>query len=214
MKLLGLLLCLLALPLQAQEGPPAALVNGVAISQLRLDRYFTEYLEDRGRALTSIRNPSVYKRLRDQALNDLIDKELLWQEAQRQGVTVSDAEVNAQVEQLRQAFGSSQTFEQRLADAGFDSTSFAAYTRHELAAQRVFLAATQVPEPDAAQVKAFYLANENSFQAQQNQSASNPVEAEQGLALAKSILIDQQQAQARHALLQRLRDAGQVQKLD
>ncbi|MDN7140013.1 SurA N-terminal domain-containing protein [Pseudomonas sp. JQ170] len=214
MKLLGLLLCLLALPLQAQEGPPAALVNGVAISQLRLDRYFTEYLEDRGRALTSIRNPSVYKRLRDQALNDLIDKELLWQEAQRQGVTVSDAEVNAQVEQLRQAFGSSQTFEQRLADAGFDTTSFAAYTRHELAAQRVFLAATQVPEPDAAQVKAFYLANENSFQAQQNQSASNPVEAEQGLALAKSILIDQQQAQARHALLQRLRDAGQVQKLD
>lgn len=214
MKLLGLLLCLLALPLQAQEGPPAALVNGVAISQLRLDRYFTEYLEDRGRALTSIRNPSVYKRLRDQALNDLIDKELLWQEAQRQGVTVSDAEVNAQVEQLRQAFGSSQTFEQRLADAGFDSTSFAAYTRHELAAQRVFLAATQVPEPDAAQVKAFYLANENSFQAQQNQSVSNPVEAEQGLALAKSILIDQQQAQARHALLQRLRDAGQVQKLD
>ncbi|MCY1459139.1 hypothetical protein D9M71_765860 [compost metagenome] len=71
-----------------------------------------------------------------------------------------------------------------------------------------------MPEPDAAQVKAFYLANENSFQAQQNLNASSPVEAEQGLALAKSLLIDQQQAQARHALLQRLRDAGQVQKLD
>ncbi|MCW2271407.1 SurA N-terminal domain-containing protein [Pseudomonas sp. JUb96] len=214
MKLFGLLLCLLALPLQAQGVPPAALVNGVAISQLRLERYFAEYLEDRGRALTSIRNPSVYKRLRDQALNDLIDKELLWQEAQRQGVTVSDAEVNAQVDQLRQAFGSTQNFEQRLADAGFDTTSFADYTRHELAAQRVFLDATRVPEPDAAQVKAFYLANENSFQAQQNLNASSPVEAEQGLALAKSLLIDQQQAQARHALLQRLRDAGQVQKLD
>ncbi|MDD2058224.1 SurA N-terminal domain-containing protein [Pseudomonas sp. GD03860] len=214
MKLLGLLLCLLALPLQAQESPPAALVNGVAISQLRLERYFAEYLEDRGRALTSIRNPSVYKRLRDQALNDLIDKELLWQEAQRQGVTVSDTQVDAQIDRLRQAFGSAQVFEQRLADAGFDSKSFADYTRHELAAQRVFMDATRVPEPDAAQVKAFYLANENSFQAQPNQSASSSVESEQGLALAKSLLIDQQQAQARHALLQRLRDAGQVQKLD
>lgn len=214
MKLICLLLCLLALPLQAQEGPPAALVNGVAISQLRLERYFAEFLEDRGRALTSIRNPSVYKRLRDQALSDLIDRELLWQEAQRQGVKIDDSQVNAQIDQLRQAFGSAENFERRLADAGFDTRSFSDYTRQELAAKQVFMEATKVAEPDAAQVRAFYLANENSFQAEQNQNASAPVEEEQGLAMAKLLLIDQQQAQARQALLQRLRDAGQVQRLD
>ncbi|MGH8437749.1 MAG: SurA N-terminal domain-containing protein [Pseudomonas sp.] len=214
MKLLTLLLCLVALQLQAQEGSPAAQVNGVPISQMRLERYFADYLQAQGRALTSIRNPSVYKRLREQALNDLIDKELLWQEAQRQGIKISDSEVDAQIDQLRQVLGTGKSFEQRLADAGFDSNSFADYTRHELAAQQVFIQASQIPEPDPAEVRAFYLANANSLQQTQNQSATTSVENEQGLELAKRLLIDQQQAQARQALLQRLRDAGQVQRLD
>lgn len=214
MKLLSLLLCLVALQLHAQEGPAAAQVNGVAISQLRLERYFADYLQSQGRALTSIRNPSVYKRLREQALNDLIDKELLWQEAQRQGIEVSDEDVNAQIDQLRQALGTAKPFEQRLADAGFNRDSFADYTRHEMAAQQVFMHASQVPEPDPAEVRAFYLANASSLSPVQNQSADRSVEDEQGLELAKRLLIDQQQAQARHALLQRLRDAGQVQRLD
>jgi peptidyl-prolyl cis-trans isomerase C len=58
-----------------------ARVNGEEISQLRLERYFAEYLEDQGRALGSIRNPKAYKQLRKAALDALIDKELLWQEA-------------------------------------------------------------------------------------------------------------------------------------
>ncbi|MNT21827.1 hypothetical protein D3C72_1571810 [compost metagenome] len=74
--------------------------------------------------------------------------------------------------------------------------------------------ASQVPEPDPAEVRAFYLANANTLQQAQNQSATTSVEDEQGLELAKRLLIDQQQSQARHALLQRLRDAGQVQRLD
>lgn len=214
MKLLCLLLCLLALPVQAQEGPAAARVNGVPISQLRLERYFADYLQAQSRALTSIRNPSVYKRLREQALNDLIDKELLWQEAQRQGIKVSDRQVDEQIEQLRQAMGTAKPFEQRLADAGFDANSFADYTRHELAAQQVFMQASQVPEPSPDQVRAFYVANQESLQQAENQTGTGPVEPEQGLSLAKRLLVDQHQAQARHALLQRLRDAGQVQRLD
>ena len=59
---------------------PAARVNGVEIGLMRLERYFSEYLDAQGRAVTSIRNPGLYKRLRDQALDELIDKELLWQE--------------------------------------------------------------------------------------------------------------------------------------
>lgn len=214
MKLLTLLLCLLALQVQAEEGPAAAQVNGVAISQLRLERYFADYLQAQGRALTSIRNPSVYKRLREQALTDLIDKELLWQEAQRQGIRVSDSEVQAQVEQLRQALGNAKPFEQRLADAGFDRDSFADYIRHELAAQQVFSQASQVPEPSAADVRAFYLANADALAQVQNQTDASSVENEQGMELAKRLLVDQQQSQARLALLQRLRDAGQVQRLD
>lgn len=87
------------------NGPAVARVNGEEISQLRLERYFTEYLEDQGRAVASIRSPSAYKQLRKAALDALIDKELLWQEAVKRGVVISDATVQDQVDQTRQAMG-------------------------------------------------------------------------------------------------------------
>lgn len=138
------------------NGPAVARVNGEEISQLRLERYFAEYLEDQGRSVGNIRNPKAYKQLRKAALDALIDKELLWQEALKRGVVISDATVQSQVEKTRQAFGGAEVFARRLEDAGFDEASYAEYTRRELAAQQVFADLTQVGEPDEKQVRAFF----------------------------------------------------------
>ncbi|MEB2624772.1 peptidylprolyl isomerase [Pseudomonas sp. YuFO8] len=138
------------------NGPAVARVNGEEISQLRLERYFAEYLEDQGRAVASIRSPSAYKQLRTAALDALIDKELLWQEALKRGVVISDATVQDQVEQTRQAMGGPQVFARRLEDAGFDEASYIEYTRRDLAAQQMFTELTRVGEPDEKEVRAFY----------------------------------------------------------
>ncbi|MNF51304.1 Foldase protein PrsA 3 precursor [compost metagenome] len=152
-----LILLTLWLPVAfASNGPVAARVNGEEISQFRLERYFAEYLEDQGRALGSIRNPRAYKQLRQKALDALIDRELLWQEAVKRGVVISDATVQRQVEQTRQAIGGAEKFARRLEDAGFDETGFVEYTRRELAAQQVFAELTSVEGPDEKQVRAFY----------------------------------------------------------
>ncbi|MCP1501036.1 peptidyl-prolyl cis-trans isomerase C [Pseudomonas migulae] len=140
----------------ANNGPVAARVNGEEISEFRLERYFAEYLEDQGRALGSIRNPKAYKQLRQKALDALIDREVLWQEALKRGVVISDATVQRQVEQTRQAIGGAEKFARRLEDAGFDEAGFAEYTRRELAAQQVFTELTRMAEPDEKQVRAFY----------------------------------------------------------
>ncbi|SEE45720.1 peptidylprolyl isomerase [Pseudomonas migulae] len=153
------LLILLTLWLPAafgSNGPVAARVNGEEISEFRLERYFAEYLEDQGRALGSIRNPAAYKQLRQKALDALIDRELLWQEALRRGVVISDAAVQSQVEQTRQAIGGAEKFARRLEDAGFDEAGFVEYTRRELAARQVFADLTTVDGPDEKQVRAFY----------------------------------------------------------
>ena len=72
-----LLLCLLQVLAKASWADmPAARVNGVEIETMRLERYFSEYLDAQGRAVASIRNPNLYQRLRDHALNELNDKEL------------------------------------------------------------------------------------------------------------------------------------------
>ncbi|BCX67322.1 MULTISPECIES: peptidylprolyl isomerase [Pseudomonas] len=138
------------------NGQVAARVNGEEISQLRLERYFAEYLEDQGRAVASIRSPSAYKQLRKAALDALIDKELLWQEAVRRGVVISDATVQSQVDQTRQAMGGAQVFARRLEDAGFDEAAYIEYTRRDLAAQKMFSELTRVSEPDEQQVHAFF----------------------------------------------------------
>jgi parvulin-like peptidyl-prolyl isomerase len=138
------------------NGPAAARVNGEEISAFRLERYFAEYLEDQGRAVASIRNPKAYKHLRQAALTALIDKELLWQEAVKRGLVISDATVQSQVDQTRQAMGGAEVFARRLQDAGFDEAGFAEYTRRELAAQQVFAELTKVTGPDEKQVRAFY----------------------------------------------------------
>jgi peptidyl-prolyl cis-trans isomerase C len=158
MKLKTLLILLtMWLPMAfASNGTVAARVNGEEISEFRLERYFAEYLEDQGRAVGSIRNPKAYKQLRQKALDALIDRELLWQEAVKRGVVISDASVQQQVEQTRQAIGGAEKFARRLEDAGFDEAGFAEYTRQELAAQQVFADLLKVAEPDEQQVRAFF----------------------------------------------------------
>lgn len=152
-----LLLLTLSVPVSyASTGPIAARVNGEEISEFRLERYFAEFLEDQGRALGSIRNPKAYKQLRQKALDALIDKELLWQEAVKRGVVISDAQVQGQVDQARQAIGGPEVFARRLNDAGFDEASFIEYTRRDMAAQQVFAELTKVAEPDVKAVRAFY----------------------------------------------------------
>lgn len=208
LMLLGLLYASVAV--WADDSPPVARVNEVPISQFRLERYFADYLQAQGRALTSIRSPSLYKRLREQALDELIDKELLWQEAQRRGIEVSDTAVARHIDQLRQAFGSADVFARRLAEAGFDEPGFARYTRHELVAQQAFMQLSQVAEPDEVQVRAF----QQTLLADANPGSSSAVQGEQGLAVAKQLLHEYQQTEARQALLKRLRDKAAVERLE
>lgn len=138
------------------NGPVAARVNGEDITEFRLERYFAEFLEDQGRAVGNIRNPKAYKQLRKAALDTLIDRELLWQEAVKRGVVISDAVVQNQVDQTRQAIGGAEKFARRLEDAGFDEAGFIEYTRRDLAAQQVFAELTKVAGPDEKEVRAFY----------------------------------------------------------
>lgn len=140
MKLTTLILLLTCwLPLAwANNEPAVARVNGTEISGFRFERFFAEYLEDQGRAVTSIRSPKAYKELRQAALQMLIDKELLWQESQKRGRQIDEQALRQQIRQTRMAIGGAEKFVRRLQDAGFDEASFTEYTRRELAAQQMF----------------------------------------------------------------------------
>jgi parvulin-like peptidyl-prolyl isomerase len=133
-----------------------ARVNGVEIGQMQLEHYFADYLQAQGRMVGSIRNPVAYNRLRSAALDDLIDKELLWQEAGKRGVRVDEKSVQDNLSALRNEFTSDDIFNRRLDEAGFDSQSFTEYLRRELTSQRMLAELSQVAPARDADVEAFY----------------------------------------------------------
>ncbi|MNM45073.1 Foldase protein PrsA 3 precursor [compost metagenome] len=159
----GLLLSCLALYANG-DGPAVARVNGVEIESFRFERYFSDFLTAQGRSIGAIRNPGLYKRLRREALDDLIDKELLWQAAQREGVEVDEAAVQEQLATLRGKFKTPEDFSRRLAEDGFDEASYTEYLRHEYAAQRMFVELSKPREPSDAEVRQLYEENRAQLQ--------------------------------------------------
>ncbi|MFK3799497.1 peptidylprolyl isomerase [Pseudomonas sp. NPDC088444] len=133
-----------------------ARVNGVEIGQLQLEHYFVDYLQAQGRMVGSIRNPVAYDRLRRAALDDLIDKELLWQEAGKRGIRVDEQSVQDNYSALRTEFTSDEVFNRRLEEAGFNSVTFIDYLRRELTSQRMLAELSQVQPPTQKDVEAFY----------------------------------------------------------
>ncbi|WP_286978444.1 peptidylprolyl isomerase [Pseudomonas sp.] len=199
----GVLMLLLAGTVQGGETGIAARVNGTEISNFRLERYFSEYLQAQGRSVGGIRNPDTYKRLKREALDQMIAKELLWQEAQRRGISVSDAEIDKQLAMLKQGLGGDEAFARELNNAGFDTQSFTDYLRHELVASRMLEALSEVEPAAESEVQTVYDANRQHLQKPEQVwarhlllKASDPVDPEADEASRQELLALREQIEA------------------
>lgn len=166
-----ILLLALAGVVPAEEYGVAALVNDVEISNYRLDRYFADYLKAKARNVASIRNPSTYKRLRSEALDQLIDKELLWQEAQRRGIDVSDTLVQRELESIRASFSSPEAYQRQLLESGFDEPAYLSYLRREMVAGLMLNLLVQPLTVSDEEVRQAYEVRRESFRLPEQVSA-------------------------------------------
>ena len=97
-------------PAAAQIWGDAARVNGVPITNLRLERYFEDFVKDKNRNIGRMINPRVYKKLKRDALDALIEREVLWQAANKAGIAVDAAEVEAALRTQEAAYRSREHF--------------------------------------------------------------------------------------------------------
>ena len=149
---------------QAQTIPgTAARVNGVEISNFRLERHFDDYVKNKGRNITKMINPKVYKKLKREALDQLIEKEVVWQEAQRRNIVVKPEEVTAALKELESKHKSRDDFLRRIELAGFDEKSYAEYIKREIAIQRCLETAFVPPAVTDAEIHDYYAANPDKF---------------------------------------------------
>lgn len=91
-----------------------AMVNGRPITTERLEREITRIALSYAEKGTEI-GSDIINQMKGEVLEELIDKEVLFQEAQRLGLVVSESEVQEQIMAMRTAFDSDAEFEAALA---------------------------------------------------------------------------------------------------
>jgi len=122
------------LPVAAQEKKPAqdkaAVVNGEVISTKHFERELRrvrQQMADRGRVLSDSELAAVRKEL----LEALINRELLLQESRRQNMTVTDAEVEAQLQGLKKRFHGDADFNKAMEEMGTSEAEIKSQIRQE-----------------------------------------------------------------------------------
>lgn len=135
----GLLILGLAMPWAADtlaQQVLAARVNGVGIPLDLLNRQFEELLRERNLNIARMTSPSMAKGLKREALDNLIRVELMWQEAKEAGLAVSDEDVERTIAEVRGRFRSTEAFQRRIEQSGFNEQSYRAHTRKLLSGDR------------------------------------------------------------------------------
>lgn len=131
--LLPLLVC--AQAAGANRPGVAATVNGVDITENRLQSALDNHIREQGSDVGAIRQPAEFKEIRARVLEVLIGQELLWQAARMTGNVAGDDEVESVFERYRSQFADDLEFDNRLRSAGFTRSEFREDLRRRLSAQ-------------------------------------------------------------------------------
>jgi len=113
-----------------------ALVNGSAITRAELDRLMASTqgrLSRAGKGLSG----SQLTEMKKQALENLIDRELLYQESQRQGIKVDEAVINEEIDALKKRFPSEAEMKKSLARMKLSETFMRSQFTQERAIQQL-----------------------------------------------------------------------------
>lgn len=134
-----------------------ATVNGDTITRADLDAYITQ-LENSGATVPDPQQEEGRREFERSALDQLINDRLLRSMISADGEVVSDADVDAGIDELRSQFASAEAFEQQLDALGITDTVLRQEIRQQISAERYFaaLAETNGVAVSDADVEAAY----------------------------------------------------------
>ncbi len=130
-----------------------ASVNGQNIAKSALDR------EIKFRLGSKAGDPGSqqYKSAEQQMTDVLVVQKIINAEAQKRGISISDAEINSAYSQEQQATGGADKLKSRMSDAGVSRDQLNDMLRDDLYFQKLFAAVTKsVPQVTDAEAQAYY----------------------------------------------------------
>jgi peptidyl-prolyl cis-trans isomerase C len=114
----------------------AAVVNGVVIQEEEVNRGLL-YHQQRLLATTGqVIKPDMMMEARKMILEDLIDRELLYQQSRKKGVVIEDAQVNEQLDQLKKQYPNEQAFKDSMAEDHLSEDTIKSRIKMKLAVQK------------------------------------------------------------------------------
>ncbi len=141
-----------------------ATVNGSPVTQAQVENAVRQMLAEQRQAIPPSQMAAVREALAARALDTLIGRELLAQEAARQGLEVTRAEVSEALDRVRAQLSEGQSMEAALEAQGMTQADLEANLIREMRINRMVERITaDVPAPDASAVERFYAENPDEF---------------------------------------------------
>ncbi len=165
-----------AIALAAEKKAPAdkaASVNGVAISKNDFDRELGFFIKRANRSGQQVPEAQMGA-MKNEVLNSLIDRELLYQESQKKGIKVDPKEVSDQLQKIKQRYPSEDEFKKLLADMELTESDVQKQIERGMAIQELIdkEVAAKIKIGDEG-VKSYYDANPQLFQQPEQVKASH-----------------------------------------
>lgn len=146
-------------------------VNGDAIPMADFQRQLTDtrtYLMNEGLIDPETdEGQAALRALRDQVLEQLIDQTLIMQAAEEQGLTVTDAELEASIEGIKKDLGSDEAFAQSLAANNLTKEEFRKLQRQQLLSRKLMDRITEEIPNEDEQVHARHILLESRTDAEE-----------------------------------------------
>ncbi|MBI5869912.1 MAG: peptidyl-prolyl cis-trans isomerase [Actinobacteria bacterium] len=191
--LLVLSMLVLAVALAGCGGLPksaVAEVDGKVITREDLDKAVEELKAQYGDSLPASDSPE-YAELQKQVAERLVNEEILWFEADKMNLTVTDEEINQQVDQYKEQSGGEDAFNQKLEENSLTLDRLKDQIRKSLLFQKIYPEVTKdaAPVTDEQALK-YYTENPTQFQQPEMKTVSHILVADEATANAVKSRLD------------------------
>ncbi len=122
---------------QLSKHTAAATVNNEKISNYDLEISMTQLSSGAAAQGADVSDPAVQTEIRTQALDMLINTELLKQEASNRGITVTEEDITARLDTLTTDVGGEEVLNERMAEFGINKKTLLRDIRNELTIQKL-----------------------------------------------------------------------------
>jgi peptidyl-prolyl cis-trans isomerase C len=151
----------------------AVTVNGQEITNGEIAQESTRLMRQLGTGATPQQMESMKGVVRQQAVDNIINRILLEQSIEKEGIEITQDEIDQRISDVRSSFPSEEEMRNRLAMMGMTEEMFVDEMRTALRVEKLLAKHAPVAEVTEAEMKAFYEENPEQFQQPEQIRASH-----------------------------------------